>query len=92
MHRNLLKHSDIERFQNLSTPSLASYNVDPTAQRHLAYTLAPKTRQLIDMVYFLGYSQEEVSKLLNIPLGTVKTRSRMGLQMLRSYFEELNNN
>lgn len=38
---------------------------------------------LIDMVYFKGYTQEEISQELNIPLGTVKTRIRTALNQLR---------
>lgn len=38
---------------------------------------------LIDMVYFKGYTQEEISQELNIPLGTVKTRIRAALNLLR---------
>jgi RNA polymerase sigma-70 factor, ECF subfamily len=52
--------------------------------RGLVAKLEPKYRQVIDLVYFWGYTQEEVSKILDIPLGTVKTRSRMGLQLLRN--------
>jgi RNA polymerase sigma factor (sigma-70 family) len=40
-------------------------------------------RLLIDMAYFKGYTQEEIAKELNIPLGTVKTRVRAALLMLR---------
>lgn len=31
-------------------------------------------KQIISMYYFIGYSQDEISKLLNIPVGTVKSR------------------
>ena len=41
-------------------------------------------RVLIDLSYFQGYTHDEISKLLNIPLGTVKTRIRSALIHLRT--------
>ena len=38
---------------------------------------------IIDLAYFEGYTQEEISKKLNLPLGTVKTRVRQALLKLR---------
>jgi RNA polymerase sigma-70 factor (ECF subfamily) len=38
---------------------------------------------LIDKVYFEGYTQEEISQELDMPLGTVKTRIRAAMQHLR---------
>jgi RNA polymerase sigma-70 factor (ECF subfamily) len=40
-------------------------------------------RVLIDLSYFQGYTHEEISKLVGIPLGTVKTRIRSALTQLR---------
>ncbi len=45
--------------------------------------LKEEHRQIIDLVYFEGYTQDEISKKLNVPLGTVKTRSRTAIQTLR---------
>lgn len=41
-------------------------------------------RQLIDLVYYNGYTQEEISKTLKMPLGTVKTKVRQAIQILRT--------
>lgn len=45
--------------------------------------LKPEYRVLIDMAYFKGYTQDEIAKLLNIPLGTVKTRIRNAILELK---------
>ncbi len=44
-------------------------------------------REVISMAYYDGYSQSEISALLGIPLGTVKTRTSRGLQRLAALFE-----
>jgi RNA polymerase sigma-70 factor (ECF subfamily) len=75
--------------EKLATQSEGHYNAENTELRGLAYKLEHKYRQIIDLVYFWGYSQEEVSQMLNIPLGTVKTRSRAGLQQLRTLYMDL---
>ena len=58
-----------------------------TADSGLMATIASldeKYRKLIDLVYFQGYSQREIEKEFNIPLGTVKTRIRAAINELRS--------
>ena len=63
--------------------AVATSEAGATSCRGLVAKLEPKYRQVIDLVYFWGYTQEEVSKILDLPLGTVKTRARTGLQILR---------
>ncbi|NBC09872.1 MAG: sigma-70 family RNA polymerase sigma factor [Bacteroidetes bacterium] len=43
-----------------------------------------KARVLIELLYFNDYTQKEASETLDIPLGTVKSRSRKAIQDLRS--------
>lgn len=53
----------------------------------LAQALAqipPEQRRVIVLAYFGGMSQSEISTHLNVPLGTVKKRIRLGLQKLRA--------
>ncbi len=45
--------------------------------------LNEKQRQIVELAYFKGLSQSEISELLHEPLGTVKTRSRAAMQFLR---------
>jgi len=46
--------------------------------------LKGELRVLVDMSYFQGFTHEEISKALNLPLGTVKTRIRSALTQLRT--------
>ena len=45
--------------------------------------LKPEWKQLIDLIYFNGYTHQEASEELGIPLGTVKTRLRSAILLLR---------
>lgn len=46
-------------------------------------------REIIDLAYYQGYTQEEVSKTLNMPLGTVKTKVRQALLTLRGLTKDV---
>lgn len=56
-------------------------------QKALA-TLPPEQRLAIQLAYFGGYTQQEIAAGLHQPLGTVKTRIRLGLQKLRTLLME----
>lgn len=51
--------------------------------RHALNELSDKERQVIEIAYYEGLSQSEIAQRLDIPLGTVKSRSRQALRKLR---------
>lgn len=56
-------------------------------QKALAH-LPPEQKLAIQLAYFGGYTQQEIAEGLRQPLGTVKTRIRLGLQKLRQLLIE----
>jgi RNA polymerase sigma-70 factor (ECF subfamily) len=50
-------------------------------------TLPSEQLKILELAYFSGYTHVEISKLLGLPLGTVKGRMRLGLKKIRDFFE-----
>jgi RNA polymerase sigma-70 factor (ECF subfamily) len=67
----------------------ASYNERSERVRVALGELSNNQRQILEMLYYEGLSQREIAERLDIPLGTVKTRSRLGLLKLRQTLEHL---
>jgi len=45
-------------------------------------------QELIDLAYYQGYTQYEISEKLKIPLGTVKTKMRNALMKLKDLLKD----
>jgi RNA polymerase sigma-70 factor (ECF subfamily) len=62
--------------------------VDGQLLRELLQQLPPDQRELIELAFYRGYTHSELAEGLGIPLGTVKTRLRAGMQRLRTLWEQ----
>jgi RNA polymerase sigma-70 factor, ECF subfamily len=49
-------------------------------------TLPKEQLKILELAYFSGYTHVEIAELLDLPLGTVKGRMRLGLKKIRDYF------
>jgi RNA polymerase sigma-70 factor (ECF subfamily) len=82
---------EIEASAPRSQPSEAFAETWKNSQREQVRealgTLPPEQLKILELAYFSGYTHMEISDLLDLPLGTVKGRMRLGLKKIRDYFE-----
>ena len=85
------KQSKIQSSEN--AVNYASNNInendrfDGLGIRKQVSLLKEEQQRIIDLAYFEGFTQEEISKKLEIPLGTVKTRMRTAISVLKKILQ-----
>jgi RNA polymerase sigma-70 factor (ECF subfamily) len=72
-------------------PELTGFSTETVIQdiglKKVLGKLKNEWRVLIDLSYFQGFTHEEIAKMMELPLGTVKTRIRSALAQLRTTIE-----
>ncbi len=80
--------SDYLMKSSFENPERLTYlNQEIKLVRKALLELTPHQREAIELAYFFGLSQNEISKRLNQPLGTVKSWIRFGIIKLKEILE-----
>ena len=66
-----------------STAEAATASLEATRVRTALSDLTLKQRQAVELAFLGGYTHTEVARMLDLPIGTAKTRIRDGLIRLR---------
>jgi RNA polymerase sigma-70 factor, ECF subfamily len=85
-YQTLIVQDELDGISSKYMPQSSNYQAESWEMQLLTQKLLPKYKEIIDLVYIYGYSQEQVAEKLKIPLGTVKTRSRDALRQLRDIY------
>lgn len=56
--------------------------------RALIASMPPEQQRLLDLAYYKGFTHSDLAQVLNMPLGTVKTRLRAAIIQLRGLWHE----
>lgn len=72
--------------QNVELEIEAKHNKQRIQQA--LYQLPHEQREALALAYFRGYTHEEIAEALGQPLGTIKTRIRLGMEKLRQLLAE----
>ena len=59
---------------------------DTIGLKAIVAEMQPEHKTIVELAYFKGYTLDEISKALDIPLGTVKTRMRKAISLLRQHY------
>lgn len=90
--RELLLHPDEGIAERLAGPDRIDEEVELRDQAHALHgaleTLPAEQRRVIELAYFSAYTHVEIAELLQMPVGTVKGRMRLGLAKLRASLSE----
>jgi RNA polymerase sigma-70 factor, ECF subfamily len=62
-------------------------NTQQEQVREALNTLPQEQLKILELAYFSGYTHVEIAERLELPLGTVKGRMRLGLQKIRGFFQ-----
>jgi RNA polymerase sigma-70 factor, ECF subfamily len=83
----------IEALVPMSQPSEAFAKSWANSQREQVRealkSLPEEQLKTLELAYFSGYTHVEIAELLDVPLGTVKGRMRLGLKKMKEYFGSL---
>lgn len=80
---------DFDTKSNTITPEKTSiFSEQQDMVKEALSKLNSNQKQVIELAYFKGFTQSEISRYLDMPLGTVKSTIRKSMSILRQFFED----
>jgi RNA polymerase sigma-70 factor, ECF subfamily len=96
LRQNKSRQNLVEQYGQNVSPSVPATGLDTAYLESLADRMGAalaqipaEQRQTLELAYYGGLSQSTIANQLDIPLGTVKTRSRQGLLKLKTLLQDL---
>lgn len=86
--QNQLKNQPIPDFVYENAELSTTNNSDFIGFNKVLESLESDKQELIDLAYYQGFTQSEISEKLNMPLGTVKTKMRNALIKLKDLLKD----
>jgi len=87
-HTKNLKNLSVDNFVHILDHNATVVNkIDAIGIREFITKLKPTCVRIIELLFFKGYTQQEASDELAMPLGTVKTQNRNCIKDLRTILE-----
>jgi RNA polymerase sigma factor (sigma-70 family) len=84
-YHNQQKNSDIETAgYDIDKQHNTSININTFGVKDFLNKLKKEHKEILNLIYFQGYTHVEVADELGIPVGTVKTRWKAGIKTLRA--------
>ncbi len=82
---------DQEAAPDTSVPEAAEQAIAAAQLRSALQHLSDEQYQVLELAYFKGLTRQEIAQTTGLPLGTVHTRARLGLQNLRTILNDKGN-
>jgi RNA polymerase sigma-70 factor (ECF subfamily) len=87
-HRGLAPLEEADRTADVPDAwETVSLDIERKQVREALSSLPADQQRTLQLAYYGGLSQTEIARQLEVPLGTVKGRTRLGLEKLRSFLQ-----
>jgi RNA polymerase sigma-70 factor (ECF subfamily) len=80
------KNQNLSDYVSIEIQGTNSIYLEHIGLRDIVDKLEPQYKQVVELLYYQGYTHDEASEFLKLPLGTIKSRSRIAIRELRKWF------
>ena len=80
--------AELDAWDSVGVEAAAIANLDGESARRSLERLPAEQRVVLKLFYFDAYRQAEIAAQLDLPIGTVKSRLRLGLEKMREMLQE----